>query len=375
MVLNSLNNKMKKHLLIFLFLAPLILNAQYTETINSNRPGTSHGTFSVGKDVLQFELGISQLSLNHKYLDNSSVNGNSINYNIRYGLHFENLELFLKGGFVKREIKNFTINGRFFESRDEKFFSEHKVGLKYLVFDPFKNKKWHGENLYSWKAQRRIKLTDLIPAISVFAGGDFVLVDHIQYDDHFFRTKQQQYLYPDQAAFSPFFGIATQNHFQGKWVVVNNISIENLVGEYSNINYLFTLTHNLTNPKWSIFVEFQHFDNQIYSDNLVKFGIANLLSKNSQIDFNVGVSLKDTPTYSYFDLGFSQRIDWHKDISPIDKERFKQFRIDLKQKRIEEKVNKKSSKKLNKTNKKQSKAERKNLKKSQKVNRKKFLIF
>ena len=375
MVLNSLNNKMKKRLLIFLFLAPLILNAQYTETINSNRPGTSHGTFSVGKDVLQFELGISQLSLNHKYLDNSSVNGNSINYNIRYGLHFENLELFLKGGFVKREIKNFTINGRFFESRDEKFFSEHKVGLKYLVFDPFKNKKWHGENLYSWKAQRRIKLTDLIPATSVFAGGDFVLVDHIQYDDHFYRTKQQQYLYPDQAAFSPFFGIATQNHFQGKWVVVNNISLENLVGEYSNINYLFTLTHNLTNPKWSIFVEFQHFDNQIYSDNLVKFGIANLLSKNSQIDFNVGVSLKDTPTYSYFDLGFSQRIDWHKDISPIDKERFKQFRNDLKQKRKEEKVNKKSSKKLNKTNKKQSKAERKNLKKSQKTNRKKFLIF
>jgi hypothetical protein len=375
MVLNSLNNKMKKHLIIFLILAPLVLSAQYTETINSNRPGTSHGAFSVGKDVLQFELGISQLSLNHKYLNNSSVKGNSINYNVRYGLHFENLELFLKGGFVKREIKNFTINGRFFTSRDEKFFSEHKVGLKYLVFDPFKNKKWHGENLYSWKAQRRIKLTDLIPAISVFAGGDFVLVDHIQYDDHFYRTKQQQYLYPDQATFSPFFGIATQNHFQGKWVLVNNISIENLVGEYSNINYLFTLTHNLTNPKWSIFVEFQHFDNQIYSDNLVKFGIANLLSKNSQVDFNVGGSLKDTPTYSYFDLGFSQRIDWHKDISPIDKERFKQFRNDLKQKRKEEKVNKKSSKKLNKTNKKQSKAERKNLKKSQKANRKKFLIF
>ena len=375
MVLNSLNNKMKKHLIIFLILAPLVLSAQYTETINSNRPGTSHGAFSVGKDVLQFELGISQLSLNHKYLNNSSVKGNSINYNVRYGLHFENLELFLKGGFVKREIKNFTINGRFFTTRDEKFFNEHKIGLKFLVFDPFKNKKWHGENLYSWKAQRRIKLTDLIPAISVFAGGDFVLVDHIQYDDHFYRTKQQQYLYPDQAAFSPFFGIATQNHFQGKWVLVNNVSIENLVGEYSNINYLFTLTHNLSNPKWSIFVEFQHFDNQIYSDNLVKFGIANLLSKNSQIDFNVGGSLKDTPTYSYFDLGFSQRIDWHKDISPIDKERFKQFRIDLKQKRKEEKVNKKSSKKLNKTNKKQSKAERKNLKKSQKVNRKKFLIF
>ena len=56
---------MKKHLIIFLFLTPLVLSAQYTETINSNRPGTSHGAFSIGKDVLQFELGISQLNLNH----------------------------------------------------------------------------------------------------------------------------------------------------------------------------------------------------------------------------------------------------------------------------------------------------------------------
>lgn len=375
MVLNSLNNKMKKHLVIFLFLMPLLLNSQYTESINSNRPGTSHGAFSVGKDVLQLELGISQLNLNHKYLDNASVKGISINYNVRYGLHFENLELFLKGGFIKREITNFTINGRFFATRDEKFFNEHKVGLKYLIFDPFKNKEWHGMSMYSWKKNNRIRLTDFIPAISVFTGGDFVLVDHIQYDDHFYRTKQQQYLYPDQAPFSPFFGIATQNHFQGKWVVVNNISIENLVGEYSNINYLFTLTHNLTNPKWSIFVEFQHFDNQIYSDNLFKFGIANLLSKNSQIDLNFGGSLKDTPTYSYFDLGFSQRIDWHKDVSPEEKERLKKLKESVKKQKKSQKSSNKNSKKLNKQNKKESKVNKRNLRKSNKSNKKKFLIF
>ncbi len=375
MVLNSLNNKMKKHLIIFLFLTPLILSAQYTESINSNRPGTSHGAFSIGKDVLQFELGISQLNLNHKYLDNASVKGISINYNVRYGLHFENLEFFLKGGFIKREITNFTINGRFFATRDEKFFNEHKLGLKYLIFDPFKNKEWHGMSMYSWKKNNRIRLTDFIPAISVFTGGDFVLVDHIQYDDHFYRTKQQQYLYPDQAPFSPFLGIATQNHFQGKWVVINNISIENLVGEYSNINYLFTLTHNLTNPKWSIFVEFQHFDNQIYSDNLFKFGIANLLSKNSQIDLNFGGSLKDTPTYSYFDLGFSQRIDWHKDVSTEEKERLKKLKESVKQQKKNQKSSNKNSKKLNKQNKKESKVNKRNLRKSNKSNKKKFLIF
>ena len=31
------------------------------------------------------------------------------------------------------------------------FFNEHKVGLKYLIFDPFKNKEWHGMSMYSWK--------------------------------------------------------------------------------------------------------------------------------------------------------------------------------------------------------------------------------
>ena len=66
MVLNSLNNKMKKHLVIFLFLYPIVLSSQYTETINSNRPGTSFGAFSVGKNVLQIETGHKWFQFNHK---------------------------------------------------------------------------------------------------------------------------------------------------------------------------------------------------------------------------------------------------------------------------------------------------------------------
>ena len=34
-----------------------LLSAQYTETINSNRPGQSQGAFSVGTGVYQAELG------------------------------------------------------------------------------------------------------------------------------------------------------------------------------------------------------------------------------------------------------------------------------------------------------------------------------
>ena len=41
----------------FLFLSTSAF-AQYTEVINSNRPGASISAFSVGKNVLQFEGGM-----------------------------------------------------------------------------------------------------------------------------------------------------------------------------------------------------------------------------------------------------------------------------------------------------------------------------
>ena len=43
--------------LILTVLTITSIYSQYTDVINSNRPGSSHGAFSVGKNVLQFELG------------------------------------------------------------------------------------------------------------------------------------------------------------------------------------------------------------------------------------------------------------------------------------------------------------------------------
>jgi hypothetical protein len=41
----------------FLFIS-FFIEAQYTDQINSNRPGLSIGAFAVGKDVVQAEVGI-----------------------------------------------------------------------------------------------------------------------------------------------------------------------------------------------------------------------------------------------------------------------------------------------------------------------------
>lgn len=254
----------------------------------------------------------------------------------------------------------------------ETIIGKQTVGFKYLLFDPFKNKKWHGENVYSWNANRKIKLTDFIPAISAIAGSSFNFDKRIQFDDLFFKVKQplhpdllndgimrmKNFYYPEQTI-SPFVGIATQHHFKGRWVVVNNFfyelglksptfpSTKSKPSDYNKINYLFTLTYNLPNPKWSIFGEFQTFKNKIYSDDLFKFGVANLISKNSQVDLNFGGSFKTTPSYTYINVGFSQRFDWHRDISKEEKQAKKDFNDQLKQRKKEQKTNKKSSKKTN----------------------------
>ena len=137
---------------------------------------------------------------------------------------------------------------------------------------------------------------------------------------------------------------------------------------YNKINYMFTITYNLSNPNWSIFVEFQTFKNKIYSDDFFKFGIANLTSKNSQVDLNFGGSFKTTPSYTYINVGFSQRFDWHKDISEEEKQAKKDFNLELKQRRkqqkVEKKINKKNSKKIKTNPKKLAKIESRKSKKS-----------
>ena len=61
------------------------VHAQYTDVINSNRPGKSQSAFSVGKNVFQVESGIYSFNENH-YLLLSESNGFGTDLSLRYGL-------------------------------------------------------------------------------------------------------------------------------------------------------------------------------------------------------------------------------------------------------------------------------------------------
>ena len=84
--------KIKTLVFVAIFLSPFIHYGQYTDEINSNRPGETMSAFAVGKSVFQVESGIYGITQNHSILGYDS-NGFGIDLVLRYGFFKEKLEL------------------------------------------------------------------------------------------------------------------------------------------------------------------------------------------------------------------------------------------------------------------------------------------
>lgn len=288
---------MRSVILIFtglLLLSGTKANAQYTEMINTNRPGVSQGAFSVGRNVLQMETGFSYGKEKHDLLK-TDFNVFSWDYSVRYGFFKEELEVSLIGSFQSntgtdtRGATDLDITQRNFKS--------NTLGAKYLVFDPYKKKVMEGPNLYSWKKNNRIQWSDLIPAIAVYAGANFDLADNP------FTPEQE-------ATISPRVIVSTQNNFIGGFVLVTNLIADRVTTDFPSYGYIVTLTH-ATNDYFSVFLENQGFKNDFYSDQLLRGGAAVLINENLHLDLSGTVNFKDTPSIWNMRAGLAYRLDMH----------------------------------------------------------------
>ena len=268
--------------------------AQYTETINSNRPGESQGAFAVGTGVIQIESGITMGKDKHELLMTES-NLYGLDYAFRYGFFKEELEISLMGSFLYDKTK-MTI-GATEEDFVRSNFDSNTLGAKYLVYDPYKK----GEdpiNIRSWKANRRFKWKTLIPAVSVYAGANFYFGDNA-------------FMQEDEGMISPRVAVITQNNW-GRWVFVMNIIGDKITEEFPTYAGIFTMTHSV-NPNFSVFGEYQVIKSDIYSDNIARGGAAYLFSDNFQVDASVLFNFKDTPSRWQIGAGVSYRIDLHSE--------------------------------------------------------------
>ena len=337
----------KNALFLFIFSSSILI-AQYTDQINSNRPGASIGAFSVGKNVYQSELGFAYRNYAHSGYNNSTFDAAVGFLSLRWGFLSENLELTINSKYAIG-VLNSKLSSLNQKSKKQGFL-ENFVGLKYLFFDPFKKER--EINVYSWKANNGFKLRDLIPAISFTFGSNvnFENNNPFPYNNFFGNIYRPLFFQnlgipPDKEPFFHLKGVlATQSHFLGSWVFVTNFIYDRFLSDYPELNYILTLTHTINNY-WSVYIENQGIKSDLYRNFLFRSGVAYLYSDDLQIEATIGASTKTTPSSILANIGVSYRLDFHKNfISGEEKE---------------EKELKKQEKNLKKTFKKNTKTEKK----------------
>jgi len=277
-----------------LLFSGLVTQAQYTDVINSNRPGKANSAYAVGKGVVQAETGLFFEQQDHALLNTESgIFG--LDIALRYGLFFEALELHWEGVYQGQHITYSNLG------TDERFSDlyTNRIGLKYLLYDRYKDPERNKPNLYSWRANNAFQWRNLIPSVAVYAGANFVLGDNPYY--------------PGDPIVSPRAMVATQSRLTPRFVLITNIAYDRIGTDYPEWSYLISLSHAFHNPKWSVFVENQGIQSDRYSDVLLRGGVAYLINPNFQADLHLGAGFKDTPSRIFIASGVSYRLDFHKD--------------------------------------------------------------
>jgi len=286
---------------IFLIASGYSSYAQYTETINSNRPGASQGAFSVGTGVIQLEAGAYFGNESHTLLrTDTDILG--ADYSLRYGLFFEALEISLIGSFEDNtEFIRIGANDVEFKTRN---FKTNTLGAKYLIFDPSRSIKPDKPNLYSWKANQKFKWKTLIPAVSIYAGANI-------------SQAINPFLYEGEKSITPKVALITQNNWTGSWVLVMNLILDKLTEEFPSYTGIVTLTHAFT-PKFAGFMEYQGIISDLYADDIVRTGMAYLVTDDLQFDVSGLINFKNTPDRWQLAAGVSYRLDLHKKEEYLD---------------------------------------------------------
>lgn len=278
--------QIKQALAVTFCLFATIGNAQFTDVINSNRPGESMAAFSVGKTIFQAEVGI--YGIRQKFdSENLESRGLGSELALRYGAFFEQLEFILELQYQRDRIEtggtHYIQNG----------LKQATIGGKFLIYDP--NKHYQKKpNLYSWKANHSFSWREFIPAVGVYAGVNLNLFDN-------------PYAFPNEETATPKAMILTQNQF-GRWVLVGNFIVDKIISNYMSYGYIITVTRGI-NERWSGFLENQGTKSDFYSDMIFRGGAAFLIKENIQIDASIGANVKDTPSMLTAGIGLSWRFD------------------------------------------------------------------
>lgn len=289
---------MNRLLVFFLLIFLLKINlgySQFTDIINSNRPGNSSGAFSVGKDILQLENGFYFTNEKHQLL-NYDIEGYGTEFKIRYGFLYEKLEVIISGNYQSDNLSDNRYNPA--NNINRKNFKKFKIGAKYLIYDPKKGIT-EKPNVYSYFADKKFKWKNLIPAISVYGGLNL-------------DSKNNPFVSSNVSGISPSLAIFTQSNFTNRSVITTNVIFERIGSNQNDFEYIISLTHAF-NESFIGFIETHGIKSDFYADNKLGFGVAYLFNDNLQLDLGAILNFKDTPKIFQMSLGISYRLNLYKE--------------------------------------------------------------
>ena len=276
--------------------------SQYTEVINSRRPGFSDSPYSVGTKVYQVEAGLFYKDVGD-YLYYDQILEETFGYSaksfgtdilFRTGQFFERLEFNLDMALVS-ENRDYTKPAVF--SKSGFGFSKLTFGAKYMVYKPEYTDK--SKEIRSWKARHSFDKRRLIPAVGVYAG---------------LNTNLLTELHKNPDGISPRFGLFTQNDLSNRLIVLFNFIMDKVGTAEAENSYIVTVTYTLY-EKWSIFGENQgFFRKNVPNDFQFGAGGAYLINKNMQADLSARMIFDERGDNTYLiGGGISWRLDKHKD--------------------------------------------------------------
>ena len=292
----------KKSWLLFLLLCVSKINAQYTDIVNSNRPGLSESPFSVGLKVLQIESGYrSSFFKDRRDQQNNSLKSRRFNQQFRFGLITENLEFSVNTFQDLNSVNNNSYDNIGY------FGYGLSVGAKYLIYkhnteDTYEDKL---AKMRSWKKRYAFQWKRLIPSVGISVSGTFDVSPPEQPTSNLYDPYGTTTLSAFQVA------LLLQNDLNNFWSVNTNFVYEKTL--YNQNRYFGVVSSNyIVNKRWAIFAEGR---GQIGSYFLMEgaVGTAYLFNTNLQIDASIHSGFTSHGTTLGFSTGFTWRIDNHVD--------------------------------------------------------------
>ena len=281
----------KKLLLFIAFFSTLVVNAQYTTVINSNRPGFSESPYSVGSGVYQFETNLFFRKTNATPTF-SNPDAFGLNLLFRTSFFTERLEFNLNTSLQRDKI---AFKNLFESSYNEVGFGNLTLGAKYLIYAPKYNDK--KKEIRSWRARHSFDYKRWIPHIGAYVGLNFGSILNQSYKE---------------GGMSPKVGLLLQNEFSSKLNVVTNIYYDNIGTDFTELSYIVTGTYNF-NDFWSGFAEWQDTFEKYERKNNIGAGAAYLFNKNMQFNATVRSNFNQDEIGFSTSVGVSYRLDRHRD--------------------------------------------------------------